>query len=311
MSDIKDINKHFTYYTEGCAEDAEVLVMVPGVSCGVELFTEGLSLFLPKYKVLCYNNPGVGGTSIPLIFNVDVIAKRVLAVLDYLNIRKAHFLGHSMGGFTVQRIALMAPEYVDKLVLVSTSYGGPHTQTHAVDTADLIKSWVSSLEVRDFKTAKEALTSSLDIYKHIFGKSFVEKNPEDFEKWAKHLMDIEADYLTTLRHFGCGSLFSSYGEVHNIQSQTLVVHGEEDKLVYPTGGELLAKQIPNSTLLRLPECGHLPMYEVPHFYPKVKAFLQGEKIGEVLLKDKPGTPINCFDHSMRVYATGLRQLFNF
>lgn len=49
-------------------------------------------------------------------------ADDVAALLHYLNIPEAHFLGFSNGGNTVMQIALRHPEIVNKLVIISACY---------------------------------------------------------------------------------------------------------------------------------------------------------------------------------------------
>src|SRR5919112_2684978 len=52
----------------------------------------------------------------------DLVAD-VVALLDHLNVRKAHVLGTSLGGFVAQELALQRPDLVERLVLVCTSCG--------------------------------------------------------------------------------------------------------------------------------------------------------------------------------------------
>jgi esterase len=47
------------------------------------------------------------------------MAMDVLETMDALSISKAHFVGHSMGGKTAMELAMMAPERVNRLVIVA------------------------------------------------------------------------------------------------------------------------------------------------------------------------------------------------
>jgi pimeloyl-ACP methyl ester carboxylesterase len=55
-------------------------------------------------------------------FSISTLADSVLALLDHLNIQKAHVIGSSMGGATALWIALTTPQRVDKLIVFRTTY---------------------------------------------------------------------------------------------------------------------------------------------------------------------------------------------
>jgi pimeloyl-ACP methyl ester carboxylesterase len=48
-----------------------------------------------------------------------------------------------------------------------------------------------------------------------------------------------------------------------VRAPTLVVWGADDRLLPPTLGQLFSDQIPDSRLVVLPHCGHIPMVEAP------------------------------------------------
>ena len=302
MSHIKRIQQHYEFYDDGCAKDAPVILMLPGVSCGAALWRESIPYFLPGFKLLMFNNPGLNGTSLPLILSVEHIVGLVKQILDHLNITKCHIVGHSMGGYTAQRFALMYPDMVDKIVLTSTSYGGPHIQKYAGDFAE-------EGFARAFGTNRKAILENPENeYKLVFSENYIKENPLDYKIIAHHLADISSDVSTTVRHFACGSLFSSYGEIHTLDKDVLVIHGQDDKLIRPDGGELLAGQIKNAHILRLKNCGHMPMYEYENYYPRIIDFLNGSEVGELAPNDEPAKPMSHFDHTMKTYALGFERL---
>jgi len=55
---------------------------------------------------------------------ITELARDAAALLDRLGTGRAHVLGTSLGGFVAQELALARPDLVDRLVLISTSYGG-------------------------------------------------------------------------------------------------------------------------------------------------------------------------------------------
>ncbi len=62
----------------------------------------------------------------------------------------------------------------------------------------------------------------------------------------------------------------------DINVPTLIIWGQQDKIISPEAGKLLVKAIPNSTLEWIDQCGHVPQEERPEAtVPLVLDFLRG------------------------------------
>ena len=49
--------------------------------------------------------------------------------------------------------------------------------------------------------------------------------------------------------------------LHRIQCPTLLLWGDDDRLVPPAYGEAYRRHIPHAEMKQLPQCGHLAMFE--------------------------------------------------
>lgn len=73
------------------------------------------------------DNRGVGQSSKPedkKHYSTETMARDALKVMDHLGWKRAHIVGHSMGGMIVCKLAVIAPERVISLAMLSTTGGG-------------------------------------------------------------------------------------------------------------------------------------------------------------------------------------------
>ena len=100
------------------------LVLIHGGGSTIQTsFSKILPLLAQHFKVIALELQAHGHTSdrdSAESFEQD--AKDVAALLSYLKINKAHFLGFSNGGHTAMQIGISHPEIVDKLIIVSAFY---------------------------------------------------------------------------------------------------------------------------------------------------------------------------------------------
>jgi poly(3-hydroxyoctanoate) depolymerase len=81
---------------------------------------------LHGFRVITYDAPGIGSSQVPSSpMSMRGLADIGAGILDRLGLDAAHVLGVSFGGAVAQQMALSHPGRVDKLVLASTSFGGP------------------------------------------------------------------------------------------------------------------------------------------------------------------------------------------
>jgi pimeloyl-ACP methyl ester carboxylesterase len=110
-------------YYEIHGQGKRVVLIHGGGSTIQTTFGRTLPQFAKRYQVIAVELQGHGHTSdrdTEESFQQD--AADVAALLEYLKIKKAHFIGFSNGGHTAMQIAMSYPAIVDKLVLISSFY---------------------------------------------------------------------------------------------------------------------------------------------------------------------------------------------
>jgi pimeloyl-ACP methyl ester carboxylesterase len=115
---VNDIQLYYEEHGKGAP-----LVLVHGFSASGRIWDDFISAFTPNYRVIVPDLRGHGkSTGHPATIHHQCFASDLLALLDHLKIRSAHFVGHSSGGMSLLFIGRDCPDRATSLVLVSATY---------------------------------------------------------------------------------------------------------------------------------------------------------------------------------------------
>jgi len=260
---------------------APVVVLIPGVGCGCSFWASALAPLTPDYTVLTFSNPGVCGAPAANLFTVEELAFDILSVLEDFGITKCHMVGHSMGGYIAQRLCRLRPDIVDRLVLISTSYGGRATDQDITNVLSyMLPIWP--------KQRKLVRTNPYEAFKFAVGRDTPERNPEGYAAFVENRTNPKTPEEVYAAHFFCAIKFSGLAGLPNLTMPTLVIHGNDDNIIAFEAGKEMASRLPNARFIEK-DCGHCPPFEDPNMYADIRTFLQGGKIGQVLPKAAPLT----------------------
>ncbi len=113
---VKDINLYYEIHGEG-----EPVVLIAGLNSDHSMYKRILPSLAAKYRVIAFDNRGVGQTDKPDIpYSIEMMADDTAGLLYALGIQQAHILGASMGGRIAAALTLKYPDLVKSLILVST-----------------------------------------------------------------------------------------------------------------------------------------------------------------------------------------------
>lgn len=118
MPKIKTNNIETYYEIHG---DGTPLVLIPGVGACHKLWQPQIEPFSKHFKVIVYDVRGHGeSSSYDEKYSIKLFASDLKILLDFLNIKKVHLCGLSLGGLIAQQFAIDYPTTTDKLVLAGT-----------------------------------------------------------------------------------------------------------------------------------------------------------------------------------------------
>lgn len=255
MPKIQTNNIELYYEIHG---EGKPLVLISGLGYSNWQWHKMVPLLAEKFKVIIFDNRGVGQSDKPAgPYTAQMLAQDTVGLLDALNIEKAVIVGHSMGGFIAQAIALDFPQRVEKLILCSTNFGGPN---HVPVTPEAMKvlSDVSSDALTRFKNGLAVSTAP----------GWSEKNPAMIEEWIQWRLanPIEPVSYQAQLAIGLGLMPTAAAfeeKLPRLNVPTLILFGAHDKVVPPANADLLSKKIAGSTVVIFPDAGHFFPIEIP------------------------------------------------
>lgn len=111
------------------------LIVLHGAYMTIESMSDLISQLAETRQVIAVELQGHGRTGdIDRPITIPNLASDVIALMDMLGIENADVFGYSMGGATALQIAITAPERVNKLVVVSSTYNTEGWYPEVLDT---------------------------------------------------------------------------------------------------------------------------------------------------------------------------------
>lgn len=224
-----------------------------------EALAERFHLIIPDLR-------GHGTTTVKelgMMIPPGVIADDLNGLLNHLGIEKVHVVGISLGGLVAQTFVLRHPDKVDKLVLVDT------TPKVTEDLIDVVYSWrEAQVEGGDEAYFWTSLRSG-------YSDEWIENNP-DMVQYLKEKSKNTNDEGVLAAGLGFSTI--DYTEdLSRIKSRTLIIHGDDDRIMDLKMGRLLHEGITGSELKIFKGCGHSPTVQMTEEFNEVLIDFLDEK----------------------------------
>jgi len=190
------------------------------------------------------------GLAVKSPYSLHDMAADALAVLDALQVDKAHVVGVSMGGMIAQRVALAAPARVLSLTSIMSSSGARGLPQAEPRVMRVLLSRPAGSD------ADAVINHYVRLFKAIGSPGFPVDDRELRERIALGVMRSfhPAGVLRQMMAIAADSRRAA--ELAGLHVPTLVVHGKADPLVPFACGEDTARRIPGASLVGIEGMGH-------------------------------------------------------
>lgn len=239
--------------------EGQPLVLITGVGYGMWYWHKVIPGLSKHYQVITFDNRGAGESDKPEgPYTVPMMAADTAALLDHLGITSAFVLGHSLGGFIAQELAVTRPDLVSKLILASTNPGG----------MKVIPITAEAMQVLTDRTG-----DPVDLIHHgiaiACAPGFAERNKDIVQELTEYRFTnpVPAANYQAQVLAGAGMSMLSDEQVlqrmQTIQIPVLILFGEHDRVVPPGNAEIMANMLPDARVHILPGSGHMFPIEDP------------------------------------------------
>ncbi len=244
---------------------ASVLLMT-GLGANRSAWLGHLSLIGKHYRTVALDHRDAGDSDLsPEPYTTFDQAKDAAGAIQALGLGRTHVVGLSMGGFVAMELALNFPELVRSLILICTKISGPEAIPANPEAAIALERF-SDMNPIEYNEK---------IYPLLVAPDYFERNPGRLKRLAEATAKNMMPDAAYQRQRATETSRTTHERVQLISAPTLVIHGEDDRLVPVENGIVLAKKIPGARLLIYPDCGHLVTMEKPREFGRdALAFFQ-------------------------------------
>jgi 2-hydroxy-6-oxonona-2,4-dienedioate hydrolase len=223
------------------------LILLHGLGGSTQNWALNFGPLSKEFHVIIPDQIGFGTSDKPLInYRIATYVDFLDQFCKQLKIERATLVGGSMGGWVAAAFTIAFPDRVDRLVLVDAAGYAP-----AVNF--------------DYRTLYGLNPSSREGMKKLAGRIFFNKafaTDQVMDQFMAQRIGAGDGYTINMIIASMirGEDFLD-NRVEDIKQPTLIVWGREDGLIPLSDGQRFKKEIPNSTLAVIEQCGHVPNFE--------------------------------------------------
>jgi 3-oxoadipate enol-lactonase len=240
-------------------DNKPVLMLSNSLGTDLHMWDPQVAGLTQHFRLVRYDRRGHGQSGVPKgPYNMEMLGRDVLAVLDALKIDKINWCGLSMGGMVGMWLGANAPQRINRLILSNTS------------------AYFADKEIWNgrIKTVREKGLASIvgGTMERWFTQGFREREPKKIAWLSEMFLATDPE-----GYIACGEAVRDMDHreiIKSITAPTLVIAGRHDPATTVEHGEFIRSRIPGASMTVL-DAAHIANVEQPHDYTDaVLGFLQ-------------------------------------
>jgi 3-oxoadipate enol-lactonase len=228
--------------------DGPAVVLSHSVGSTHRMWDTQLDALNERFRVIRYDTRGHGDSPVPDgPYSIDDLADDVVALLDRLDVARAHVIGLSLGGMTAMRLAARNPDRVDRIALLCTAASLPPASAWS-DRAATVR-------------AEGSVAVAAAVVQRWFTPEYLAANPA-----VRIAHEAMVAATPAEGYAGCCEAIAKldlHRDLSSISAPTLVIAGAADPATPPARLEEIVAAVPDSRLLVVDQAAHLANAEQP------------------------------------------------
>ena len=225
------------------------VILIHGLADNVAIWDPVIPALAARFRVIALDQIGFGRSDKPLLnYRVSTLVDFLDVFLTELKIERASLVGNSLGGWVAAAYALAHPERVERLVLSDAA------------------GYVALTKTMDSRALRALRVASRDDIRYLGPLAFHDK---------RFYQDVDTAFkerVTAGDSYTVAQVLDSMirgddaldNKLQTLKQPTLVLWGREDKLIPLSFGEQFHREIVDSRLRIIDNCGHMPQLECPN-----------------------------------------------
>lgn len=234
------------------------LLFIHGWGCDLNAWKYQEAYFKSDARVILMDLPGFGKSSKQdREYTIDLFANSVIKVMDELQIKQVHLIGHSLGHPIVKRIAQLKPNVVSTISIVDGVYFNfPTDPNEKKDYKEQLNQFASMFSGEARIPNTKAFINSL----------YIEETPQEIREYTDTTM------MRVAAHIGSNVMQNLIEEdlwtAGTISAKTLAIYANIPEL--PSNNDsILRAWYPNLEYVEMDSVGHFLMMEKPQLFNEI------------------------------------------
>jgi 3-oxoadipate enol-lactonase len=237
------------YEVEG-AQDKPVLMFCNSLGTTLHMWDGQMPEVLKHFRVVRYDRRGHGKSGVPNgPYNMEMLGRDALAVMDAAGVDKINWCGLSMGGMVGMWLGANAPQRCNRLILSNTSAYFENKQI-----------WNDRIALVKEKGLSAIVGGTLERW---FTKDFRDREPAKVKTIADMFLGTKLE-----GYIACGQAVRDMDHreiIKSIKAPTMIIAGKQDAGTTVEMAELIRKSIPGASMT-LFDAAHIANVECAHDY---------------------------------------------
>lgn len=265
------------YEIMGADEGAPWLVFVHGAGGSIRTWKFQVEHFAKDFRLLLLDlrDHGYSKNMTPEYdaYDFQIVASDILKVIDKLNITRAHFMSLSIGSVILQKLDIMRPKLIDKLVMAGAIFDGSKFMHAFVHCGKLLTNIIPFRAFYSIFSFIVLPRKNHRLSRYIFRRQSKRMTSVEYLKWVqlyKPFFKLIKAYVT-----------------RELPRPCLIVMGDQDH-IFGNAAKKFESQQKNAVLSIIKGCGHVVSIESPKIFNELALdFLKNIEVPTEVEVDQP------------------------